>query len=329
VVFGVIGLLSVIGAATLISTIARTPAGGAHPVMAIAGVLAVGVAAFAVLFAGAMRRVALPVGDVIAAAERAGEGDLSARAREAGPPFVRRVARAFNAMIARLETDDARRRDMLADVAHELRTPLSVMQGRLEGIVDGLYAADATAIQELLDDTRLLARLVEDLRALADAEDGALALRREPTDLIALVEDTIGSFRAGAAARGVRLSTAAADDLPMAAIDPIRIREVLINVVTNALQHTPDGGQVSIALSCSREGDRDVARLVVRDTGPGIAADELPRIFDRFSRGAGSRGSGLGLAIARAFVEAHGGTIAAASAPGEGTTMTITLPVES
>ena len=325
VVFAVVLSLSLFGASTLVSLLLDR--GGMHragrPTAAVTTLMVVGSLAFLFLFLRGMRRIGMPLGDVVSAADRAGAGDLTVRIREAGPPFLRSIAHAFNAMIARLQRQDDLRRQLMAEVAHELRTPLSVMQGRLEGILDGVYGRDDAAIKELLHDTRMLSRLVEDLRTLANAEAGALVLQREPTDLAVLVEETLKSFRASADAQQVSLSSSVSPSLPLVEVDPIRIREVLTNLVANALQHTPAGGSVSVNVM-----DRHGAfEIFVRDSGAGIAAEDLPKVFDRFYRGPESRGSGLGLAIAKKLVAAHDGQIVVSSESGKGATFTITLPV--
>ncbi len=208
-------------------------------------------------------------------------------------------------------------------MTHELRTPLTVIQGNLEGLLDGLYPRDDAHLAALLDETRVLSRLVEDLRTLSLAEAGALKLQMEPTDLPTLLGEAAASFRAQAAAAGVALAVECAPDLPLLDIDPVRIREVVSNLVANALRYTPPGGRVRVA--CAAEG-AGVA-VTVSDTGRGIAPADLPHVFDRFYKSADSRGSGLGLAIAKNLVAAHGGEIAAHSAgvDGEGTTVRFTL----
>jgi two-component system OmpR family sensor kinase/two-component system sensor histidine kinase BaeS len=276
-----------------------------------------------ILFVGGMRDVGMPLGHIVSAAERVGSGDYSARLVERGPPFLRSVARAFNTMTSRLQEQEQLRRDLMADVAHELRTPLSIMRGRLEGMVDGVYARDEATVATLLDETKLLERLVEDLRTLAHAEGGTLKLQKEPTDLAVLVGDVARSFEAAARAGGIELRIDAPATLPLLELDPVRVREVLANLVANALRYTPRGGCVAIAATQADGG----IEVVISDTGAGIAAADLPRIFDRFAKGEDSRGSGLGLAIARKLVDAHGGSIAARSAPGAGTTMTVRLPM--
>jgi two-component system OmpR family sensor kinase/two-component system sensor histidine kinase BaeS len=214
-----------------------------------------------------------------------------------------------------------------------LRTPLSVLQGNLRAILDDVYVLDKSEIARLYDQTRLLSRLVKDLRELALAEAGQLQLNLQSTDLIKLVEDTAATFEPIAEAEGVTLSVQMPGDLPPVQADAVRIGQVLHNLLDNALRHTPAGG--SIALGAGRESDQtSQAWLEVRDTGEGIAPEDLPHVFDRFYRADPTRsratgGAGLGLAIVRAIVEAHGGQVSAASdgVPGHGSTITMTLPI--
>jgi two-component system OmpR family sensor kinase/two-component system sensor histidine kinase BaeS len=272
-----------------------------------------------------LRRLAGPVADIVSAADRIAHRDYRVRIDEPelAPRWVRETARAFNAMAGQLDAQDQARRHLMADVAHELRTPLAVLQGKIEGLIDGVYPRDNERLQALLDDTRVFARIVEDLRTLATSESGALALAKEPTDVVALAHDAAASLAGQAAERGVTLAVSATPaEIEPVVVDPVRIREVLVNLVTNALRYTPRAGRVDIALSGTA---REVECRVV-DTGPGIAPDDLPRIFDRFYKGAGSTGSGLGLTIARNLVEAHGGAIRAESRPGAGTAIIFSLP---
>ena len=261
--------------------------------------------------------------DLIEAAGRVEEGNYGARVDERGPGEVRALARAFNAMSARLEANEEERRRLLADVSHELRTPLSVIRGNLEGMLDGLYPADAAHLDVILEETRVLERLVEDLRTLSLAESGALRLHREPTDLAALLREVAAAHQAQADAAGVTLDVRVDGELPSIDLDPARTRQVVGNLVANALRYTPAGGEVM--LSAERDGERVVVE--VADTGPGIGSEAIGRIFDRFYRSADSPGSGLGLPIARSLVIAHGGEISASSEPGQGTTMRFTLPL--
>ncbi len=275
------------------------------------------------LFVFAMRRFALPMGDVVEAADRVAGGDFAARVPEHGPRSLRVVAHAFNSMTARLEMQDRQRRHLLADIAHELRTPLSVIQGRLEGLLDGVYPRDETQIRQVLGDARTLSHLVDDLRTLAHAESGTLTLDKEPTDLGVLAHDVMDTFSAEAAAGGVSLHLEAPAELPLATIDPLRIREVLMNLMSNALRHTPPGGSVTIAI----RAEPNRVAVQVADTGTGMTPEETLKVFERFYKGRQSRGSGLGLTIARNLVTAHGGEIRCDSRPGTGTTFTFTLPL--
>jgi two-component system sensor histidine kinase BaeS len=276
------------------------------------------------LIGRAIRNAAAPVGDLIEASGKVEEGDFSTRVPETGPSEVRALARAFNAMSARLEETEQQRRSALADVSHELRQPLTVIQGNIEALIDGVYPADAAHLEPILAETRILEHLIDDLRTLTLAEAGSLVLHREPTDLAALLNDVAASYRSQAGQSGVTLTVTAADDLPPLDIDVARIREVVANLVTNALRHTPRDGSVEI--SAALAGDQ--IEVTVRDTGSGIPADRLERIFDRFYRSPDSPGSGLGLPIAKSLVEAHGGTISAVSEPGIGTTIRVTLPAD-
>jgi two-component system OmpR family sensor kinase/two-component system sensor histidine kinase BaeS len=225
-------------------------------------------------------------------------------------------------MAQRLEAQDRQRRNLMADIAHELRTPLTVVQGKLEGLLDGVYARDDAHINEVLDETRILARLMDDLRTLANAESGMLALNKEPTDLAMLIQDVINTFAPEAQERRISIRFNRPSDGPPLSIDPLRIREVLSNLLSNALRHTGEGKDVTISLSMKEHE----ALISVADTGSGIGPEELPKIFDRFYKGEASRGSGLGLTIARNFVTAHGGSIRAESELGRGTTIVFTLP---
>jgi two-component system sensor histidine kinase BaeS len=283
---------------------------------------------FVVLFVGSvaargLRGFARPMDDLIDAAGRIERGDYSAQIREEGPRQLRSVAHAFNSMSARLKATDERRRDFLADVVHELRTPLAVIRAEAEAIQDGVHAADEEHLAPIIDATRTLEVLVEDLRALALSDTGSLALHREPVDIRELARDTVAAFDAQAGAGGVKLAVTAPDDLPAADADPARIRSALGNVIANAIRHTPPGGSVTV--NAAKAGDQVLISVV--DTGEGIAPDLLPHVFERFVRGSKSNGSGLGLAIAHDVVVAHGGQIDVMSTVGSGTTVRITLPI--
>jgi signal transduction histidine kinase len=281
-----------------------------------------------------IRRVVVPLGDLIEAAESVEAGNYAVRVRARGPRELRSLARAFNSMSAHLESSEKQRQQLLADVTHELRTPLTVVQGNLEALLDGVHPADAQHLALILDETRVLSRLVDDLRTLSIAEAGALALHREPTDLLVLANDMLASFRTQADQAGVGLHLITPVGLPPAVnVDPVRTREVLANLISNSLRHTPPNGKITVTIEKGEAIDsaagHDLVRISVRDTGRGIAADALPHVFDRFYKSHESRGAGLGLAIAKSLVVAHGGEISAASEPGQGTEMRFTLPVSA
>ena len=273
--------------------------------------------AFAV--AGGMRRITRPMSNLIEAARKIESGDYSARVPEWGSQDIRSVARAFNSMSERLKTIDEQRRNFMADVTHELRTPLSVIRGQAEAISDGVYPADAAHLAPILDATQTLDRLVEDLRTLVQTDAGNLVLHKEPTDLGELAKETVESFQSPAAAAGISLTTEVADDLPPIEVDPARIRQVIGNLLSNAIRHTPSGGAVKVAVSSAS----DQVTITVSDTGEGIPADLLPHVFERFAKGPNSTGSGLGLAIAHDIVAAHGGQIQIENTGSGGTMITL------
>lgn len=280
-----------------------------------------------IMLAWLLRRVTIPFGDLMEAVGQVEAGDYTARAVERGPAEVRALVRAFNAMAERLQLTETQRRNLLADVTHELRTPLTVIQGNLEGLLDGVYPRDDAHLTAILEDTRVLARLIDDLRTLAMAESGALQLYREPTDFAILADETAASFRPQAESAGVELSVAIAEEIPLLDLDPVRMREVLANLIANALRYTPAGGQVCVTAQVDPIEQR--VTVSVRDTGTGISAEALPHIFDRFYKSDNSHGTGLGLAIAKNLVVAHGGEISARSPDGapSGTTIRFSLPL--
>ena len=285
-----------------------------------------GLLGVAFLAGRAVRRMAAPIGDVMEAADRVAGGDYATRVQVRGPGEVGRLASSFNQMTERLQANETQRRALLADVAHELRTPLSVIRGNVEGMLDGVYPPDEAHLGPVLEETAVMARLLDDLQTLSTAEAGVLRLHRERIDPAALAEDAAAAFRSRADRAGVGLDCRAAGPVPEVDVDPVRIGEVLANLLTNAIRHTPSGGAVRVVVEPAPGG----VAFTVADTGPGIDARDLPHVFDRFVKSADSGGAGLGLAIARSLVEAHGGRITAASAPGQGTTMRFVVPaVES
>jgi signal transduction histidine kinase len=276
-------------------------------------------------------RYGKPLQQILKTIDSVSKGDLDARvpSDDNSPQFGELIKR-FNKMVGELQRADKQRRDLTADIAHELRTPLHILQGKLEGMLDGVYHPTPAHLNDALDETKLLGRLVEDLQTLSLAESGELPLDKTTFPLADLLRDLEASFAAEAAERGATLRTnagAAALDLNA---DYMRMNQVLGNLVSNALRHTPSGGAVTIE---GRQGDEGKVAIAVTDTGSGIAAEDLPFVFDRFwrsekarTREGGHANSGLGLAITRQLVLAHNGTIAVTSEPGVATVFTIELP---
>jgi two-component system sensor histidine kinase BaeS len=261
-----------------------------------------------------------PVGKLVDATARLSNGDYSARVPEAESGPMRQVVRSFNGMAERLEKSSEQRRRLLADVGHELRTPLTVIQGELEAMADGVHPASPEQIEMLLDETRLLARLIDDLRVLSLSEAGELKLEIELIEAGSLVADAIAPYQALAARSNITL-TATADPGSLPA-DPMRLHEVLANIIANAIRHTPAGGAVTLTAASSATG----WLFSVRDTGTGIPTGDLPLIFERFVKGVDSRGTGLGLSIARELVRAHDGEMTASSIVGQGTIIEFSIP---
>ena len=273
-------------------------------------------------------RLLAPIRQLTRAAENLSQGDLSQRVQVHGRDELARLGDTFNNMAQGLQRAGEVRRSMTADIAHELRTPLSVQRANLEALQDGVYPLTTAQLQPILEQNLMLTRLVDDLRSLALAEAGQLTLERMPTNLGTLVERMLERFSAQAAAAGVRLSLDTPAHLPIAEIDPGRVEQIISNLLSNALRYTPAGGQIRLAL---RQGS-GVLLLTVRDSGAGIPVEALPHVFERFYRADRSRsraegGSGLGLAIARQFAEAHGGTLTAANHPEGGAVFTLSLPL--
>jgi two-component system, OmpR family, sensor histidine kinase BaeS len=276
-----------------------------------------------------LRRLSLPLGDLIESAESIAKGDYSRRVVERGPSEIRSLLRTFNHMAERLEASTKERQNLMADVTHELRTPLTIIQGKLEGMIDGVYPADESQLKAVLEETQLLDRLVEDLRILALAEGGALQLYKEPVDLATLIGESVAAFQSQAAAEGINLSFDADQEEGQFEVDGERIRQVLSNLLVNALRFTPEGGFIQVSSKTMKNEGEGWAQIEVLDSGGGIPAQDLAHIFERFFKGSDSRGMGLGLPIAKMLVEAHGGNIAVKSQPAQGTVFTIRLPYSS
>lgn len=281
----------------------------------------------------AFRSIATPLADVMAAADKVAAGDFTVRITNDGrrhqfTPLIK----AFNNMTVELQKADEQRRNLTADVAHELRTPLHIIQGNLEGIIDGVYAPTSEHLEATLEETHTLSRLVDDLHTLAQAEAGQLPLQMAPVDVSELLADVQTGFGGQASVKEIDLAVTIQDKPAALTIegDAGRLDQVLSNLVANALRHTKAGGSVS--LKAARQNGR--VHIQVSDTGEGIPPQDLPYIFSRFWRGDRSRtrgdgaGGGLGLAITKQLVEAHQGRIEVESTVGRGTTFTIQLPLQ-
>ncbi|HUW10473.1 MAG TPA: ATP-binding protein [Anaerolineae bacterium] len=265
------------------------------------------------------RSLTAPLRRLTAATKAVASGDFSQSIEESGSAELVEVARSFNEMTSALLDAEIHRKNLISDVAHELRTPLTVLQGNLQAILDEVYPLERGEIAHLYDETRLLNRLVEDLRELALAEAGELRLDLQPTDAAQAIRRIASAFALVAEDGGIELTVSEAEGLPSVLADPDRLVQVLSNLVSNGLRHTPAGGRVSI----STEVAGDMLEIDISDTGDGLSADDLSHVFDRFWRADRSRaretgGSGLGLTITKQLVQAQGGTIGVESAPGLG-----------
>ena len=276
---------------------------------------------FSRLITGPMRRLTL-------SAKRIADGDFSQRVPQKTRDEVGQLSSAFNSMAEQLDKKEQSRRQLLADVAHELRTPLTIIQGNMEAWLDGVTTPTPEQIASVHDETLLLSRLVTDLRDLSLAEAGQLRLHAVPTNLADLTNAEIESIESRFQEQQISLHRDLPPDLPPVSIDSERIRQVLRNLLDNALRYTPAGGTIRVGATSTPPG---WVTLCVSDTGSGIHPEDLPHIFDHFyktdrSRHRGYGGSGIGLAIVRQLVEAHGGKVWVESQPGEGSSFFFTLP---
>jgi signal transduction histidine kinase len=274
------------------------------------------------------RRISAPVKALTIAARQLGQGDLSQRVQSKEKGEIGELAQAFNAMAENLERSEQLRRNMIADTAHELRTPLSNLKGYLEAIHDGMVKPDPDAIRSLDEEANLLSRLVDDLQELSLAEAGELKLNCRKEDILKILKQTVAARHSQAAAKRVSVSVELPKKLPPANIDSRRIAQVLLNLIDNAITHTTRGGIITVA---ARQLDNWL-EISVEDTGEGIPAEDLPNVFERFyrvdkSRARATGGTGLGLAITKSLVEAHGGKIEVRSEEEKGSRFAFTIPL--
>jgi signal transduction histidine kinase len=276
------------------------------------------------------RRISAPIKALALTARRLGQGDLSQRVQLKDKGEMGELAQAFNSMASDLERAEKLQRNMVADVAHELRTPLSNIRGYLEAVRDGVVKPDAETIHSLDEEAALLSRLVDDLQELSLAEAGELKLNRQPGDFGEVINKAVAAIRVQAQGKGISVAADLPEGLPPCDIDFQRIGQVLRNLLENAIAHTGNGGSVMV----TAEKQDNWVKVSVTDTGEGIPAEELPNIFERFYRVDKSRarttgGYGLGLTIAKRLVEAHGGKIEVQSELEKGSRFTFTVPVSS
>jgi signal transduction histidine kinase len=290
------------------------------------GVLAVG---GGILLIGLLsRRILAPIQSLTAAAQQLGRGDLTQRVSDEGPGEIGQLARTFNSMAENLEMAEKQRRSLVADVAHELRTPLSNIQGYLEAVKDGLLQPDDKTVDIIYQQVVHVVQLVEDLRILAMAESGTLRLHRESGSMGELLRQAVDAFRPGAEAKGVNLSWQVQPELPDVLMDRTRIAQVVANLLDNAIFHTPEGGSVVV----SAQNSNTMLTIAVSETGPGISPQDMSLVFERFYRVDPSRtrstgGTGLGLTIAKQLIEAHGGSIGVESSVNQGSRFYFNLPL--
>lgn len=294
-------------------------------ILTIGAILASGVGL--ALGAFLSRGLTAPLQRLAAAARAVAGGNLEHRVETEGSAEIVEVAQAFNEMTGALSESERQRQNMVADVAHELRAPLAVLQGNLRAILDGVYPANEVEISHLYDETRLLSRLVDDLRELALGDAGQLHLYLRPTDIGPIIASTLESLALAAEAEQVMLDPWIGKDLPSVQADPDRVAQILRNLLVNAVRHTPPGGSVTV----TAEATADAVQVAVSDTGEGINPGDLPHVFERFWRADRARtrtgSSGLGLSVAQTLIKAQGGRMWAESTPGEGSTFRFTLPL--
>lgn len=300
----------------------------------IAGIIAIAVALLLGVFL--TRQITRPLRALNAGAKHISEGDLSYRVKVRSRDEIGQLADSFNDMASKLENSEQSRRRLVSDVAHELRTPLTIIEGTVDGIEDGIFPPDREHLESIKEQSGLLTHLVNDLRDLSLAESGQLKLERLPVSMIDLVQRKASQFEMSARQKNIRLTTEIPPLLPEVRIDSKRIEQAIGNLLSNAIRHTPEGGQITISLKISQNSAKTGTEAIiisVADTGEGIPAEHLPHLFERFYRVGTSRsrsegGVGLGLAIVKQMVEAHGGQVWAESQMGKGSTFYIGLPLE-
>ncbi|MFH0941993.1 MAG: ATP-binding protein [Chloroflexota bacterium] len=300
----------------------------------ITGLAAAAVALLAGLFL--TRQITSPVRALTRGAREISRGNLAYRVKAESGDEVGELVKSFNTMAANLAASEQQRRRMTADIAHELRTPLTIVEGTVDGMLDGVFAPDRERLTTIKEQAALLTRLIGDLRDLSLAEAGQLKLELAPGDIARLVRGKLEQVKLTAQAKGILLKLEAEDNLPLIETDHMRIEQVVANLLTNAIHHTPPGGSITVSVKTATQPvDNQRGILIsVADTGEGIAAEHLPHIFERFYRVSDSRarsegGTGLGLAIVKHLVLAHQGRVWAESEPGKGSRFSVFLPMKA
>lgn len=292
--------------------------------VAVAAILGVAIVVTGLLAGRFLFGSLRPVKELVSATGRLADGDYSARITAPAPRAMSPVVRSFNQMAHRLEESDDLRRRLLADVGHEIRTPLTIVRGQLEAMADGVRELNEQELRLLLEDVAAIERLLDDLRLLSTTEAEMVDLDRDDTNLDELTNQVAERFRRQADEHGVKLEV---DVDPVTAfVDPYRLGQVVTNLIANALRAAVDGDEIVVTVRPVTLRGRPAGCVEVRDTGHGIPADRIDAVFDRFQKGEGSNGSGLGLTISRDLVVAHGGTIELRSELGVGTTVLVTVP---
>lgn len=290
-------------------------------------IIIVGLAASYVL----ARSITVPLRKLNAGVREIERGNFAYKVEVDSNDEVQRLASAFNRMAAALETNNRLRKQLLADIAHELKTPLAVIQGNLEGMLDGVVDTDKEQLHSLFEESVHLNRLINDLRDLSLAEAGQLSLERAPADINQLVFHAVGMVKRLAEEKRIEIDCILGE-LPTVEVDANRMRQVVFNLLTNAVRYTDAGGGVMVETAAEHHEGKNWVAISVRDTGQGIAPEDLPRIFDHFYRADKSRsrksgGTGIGLAIVKQLVETHAGRVLVDSKPGEGSCFKVLLPV--
>ncbi len=304
-----------------------------HNSLWIAGGIAVAIAALIALIFS--RQITAPLRRLSVAASRVARGDLSPRVTPGSTDEVGTLTNTFNGMVESLEKNQEMRRKLMGDLAHEMGTPLAVIQSNLEGMLDGVVEPSATNISSLHQESLLLSRLVKDLRTLSQVEAGKLNLSPAPGDVGALVSSIVMATEPEARKKNVSLSMQVQPDLPKAMMDSDRVSQVVVNLLSNALRYTSEGDAIKVAAATEKGSGLPQHLLVsVSDTGQGISEEDLPHVFDRYYQGSQpkgkrSTGSGIGLTVVKELVEAHKGKVWVESAPGKGSTFFFTLPAVS